>query len=86
MLDDTIITVEAIYPINFTELGRKFALSWHYNGSNSFLFVNATKMHQFKVKDSEIKPYTLYSGNISRDLKIDNMKKQQLKGVSSFFC
>ena len=26
----------------------------HYNGSNSFLFFNAVKMHQFKVKDSEI--------------------------------
>ena len=27
-----------------------------YNGSNSFLFVNATKVYQFKAKDSEINP------------------------------
>ena len=41
-LDDTTLTVEAIYPINFTQPNKRFALSLHYNGSNSFLFVNAT--------------------------------------------
>ena len=25
----------------------------HYNESNSFFFINATKIYQFKVKDSE---------------------------------
>ena len=54
-LDDTTSTAEAKYPINFTQSNRKFCLSLHYNGSNSFLFVNATKTYQFKVKDSEIK-------------------------------
>ena len=42
-LDDTTLTAEAIYPINFTQPNKKFALSLHYNGSNSFLFGNATK-------------------------------------------
>ena len=27
----------------------------HYNDSNSFLFVNATKIYRFKENDSEIK-------------------------------
>ena len=31
----------------------------HYNGSNSFSFVNATKIYQFKAKDSEIKKTSL---------------------------
>ena len=31
--------------------------------SNSFLFVSATKIYQFKAKDSEIKKYFLYLGN-----------------------
>ena len=26
----------------------------HYNGANSCLFVNGTKIHKFKAKDSEI--------------------------------
>ena len=34
-----------------------------YNESNSFLFVNATKMYQFKVKDSEIKIYNNISNS-----------------------
>ena len=41
-LDDTTLTAEAIYPINFTQPNKIFSLSPHYNGSNSFLFVNAT--------------------------------------------
>ena len=45
------ITVEAKYPINFTMSRRTFCLNLHYNGSNSFLFVNATKLYQFKSKD-----------------------------------
>ena len=54
-LDDTTLTVEPPYSINFTRPDIKFCLSLHYNGSNSFLFVNATKTYQFKAKDSEIK-------------------------------
>ena len=53
-LDDTTVTAEAKYPINFTQSERRFMLSLHYNGSNRFLFVNATKIYQFKAKDSEI--------------------------------
>ena len=52
-------------------------LSLHYNGSNSFLFVNVVKKYQFKVKDSEIKPYSLCLGNISKDFTLGNMKKKK---------
>ena len=45
-LDDTMITVEAKYFINFSWSQKNFCLSLHYNGSNSFLFVNATKIYQ----------------------------------------
>ena len=54
-LDDTTLTAEAIYPINFIQSNKRFVLSLHYNECNSFLFVNATKVYQFKVKNSEIK-------------------------------
>ena len=49
-LDDTTSTAEAQY----SRLNNIFCLSLHYNGSNSFLFVNATEIYQFKAKDSEI--------------------------------
>ena len=44
-LDNTIITAEDQYFNIFTESGKRFVLSLHYNGSNSSLFVNATKIN-----------------------------------------
>ena len=86
-LDNTTLTAETKYPTNFTQSGKRFAFSLHYNGSNS-LFVNATKVYQFKAKDSEIKDYALCLGNVSKDFTINNMKKKKktgLKGVVIFF-
>ena len=45
-LDATTLTAEARYSIDFSRPNRKFCLCLHYNGSNSFLFVNATKIYQ----------------------------------------
>ena len=86
-LDDTTLTAETIYPINFTQRNKRFVLSLHYNGRNSFLFVNATKIYQLKAKDSsEIKDSTLCLGNISKDFTVNNMqKKAGLKGIITFF-
>ena len=50
-LDDTRLTAEVRYPIDFTQPNKRFVLSLHYNGRNSFLFVNATKMYPFKAKN-----------------------------------
>ena len=44
-LDDTTLTAEAIYPINFTQANKRFALNLQYIWSNTFLFVNATKKY-----------------------------------------
>ena len=49
------LAAETQYSISFTRTGIKCCLSLYYNGSNSFLFANALKMHQFKAKDSDIK-------------------------------
>ena len=69
-LDNTSLTTEAGYSINFSRSEREFCLSLHYNGSNSFLFVDATKTHQFKAKNSEIKRYPLCLRNISKDFSV----------------
>ena len=69
-LDDTSLTAEAKDAINFTQLRKRFALSLRYNGSNSFLFINNTKIYQFKAKDS-----TLYLSISSKDFITSNMKK-----------
>ena len=69
------LTAEKMYSINFTATKQKFCLSLHYNGTNSYLFVNVTKNYKFKVKDSEIVAAPLCLGNISKDWSADNMKK-----------
>ena len=75
-LDYTTLTAEAKYPINFIQPRKRFILSLNYNGSNSFSFVNATKIYHFKAKDSEIRDYTSCLGNISEDFTINNMVKK----------
>ena len=49
-LDNTALMAEAKYSINFIQLNKRFVLSLQFNGINSFLFVNATKIYQFKAK------------------------------------
>ena len=85
-LDDTILTAETKYWINFTQSGKLYVLSLHYNGINSFSFVNATKIYQFKAKDSEIKDYTQCLGDIWKDFTIHNMKKKpEIWRIVNFF-
>ena len=55
-------------------------MSLHYNGANSYLFVNGTEIYKFTAKDSEILATPLCLGNISRDFSVDNMKKARLNG------
>ena len=52
----------------------------HYNGANSYLFVNGTEIIKFKAKDSEILAYSLCLGNISKDWSQDNMRKTGFNG------
>ena len=79
-LNNTMLAAEARYSINFSRSNRKLCLSLHNNWSNSFLFVNATKISQFKAKGSEIKKYLLCLGSISGDFSANiNMKKKKKK-------
>ena len=74
------LTAEKIYSINFTVTKKRFCLSLHYNGANSFLFVNGTEFYKFKAKYSKIVPSPLCLGNISKDWSVDNMKKTGFTG------
>ena len=60
------LSAEKMYSINFTE-NKKIFLNLHYDGANSYLFVNGTEIHKFKAKDSEIIATSLCLGNISKD-------------------
>ena len=56
--DDTTLTEEAKYSINFAQSYKK-KLSFHSNGDNNYLFVNGTEINKFKGNDSEIKGHPL---------------------------
>ena len=63
-----------------TLTAEKFCLNLHYNGANSYLFVNGIEIIKFKAKDSEIVAYPLCLGNLSKDFSADNMQKTGLIG------
>ena len=63
----TTIYAEKSYKHNFTTPNKKFVLSLHYNGDNSYLFVNGGEELKIKTKNSEIQKYLLCVGNIYSD-------------------
>ena len=44
------LTAEKMYSINFTVTKKKFCLNLHYNGENSYLFINVQKFINLKQK------------------------------------
>ena len=52
LIENTTVYAEKKCSPNFRAENKIFVLSLHYNGDNSFLFVNGQKVTQFKAKDS----------------------------------
>ena len=71
-LDDTTLTAEREYSINFTEKQKKNCLRLHYNEVHSYIFVNGVEICNFKAKKSETNAALLCLGNLSKDFSIDN--------------
>ena len=74
------LTAEKMYAINFTVTNKKLCLSLHYNGANSYLFVNGIEIYKFKAKDSKTLVGPICLGNISKDWPVDNMKRKGCTG------
>ena len=51
-INDTTIYAEKNFYRNYTDPGKKFVLSLHYNGDNSYLFVNGRQELKFKAKNN----------------------------------
>ena len=73
-INGTTIYAEKLYSPNFTDDNKTFCLSLHYNGDNSYLFVNGKVVINFKAKDSEIVPYPLCLGDLSEDFEVGYMR------------
>ena len=79
-INDTTLYAETIYSQNFTAVNKKFVLSLHYNGDDSYLFVNGKQELKFKAKDDQIVKEILCLGNISDDWTAANAQKTGLWG------
>ena len=53
-IHDTTLYVENKYFRNFTEPNVKFVLSLHYNGNDSYFFVNGRQELKFKCKTDQL--------------------------------
>ena len=74
-INDTTLYAEKIYSQNFTAVNKRFLLSLHYNGDNSYLLVNGKQELKFKAKDDQIVKEILCLGNISDNWINANAKK-----------
>ena len=59
-----ILSAEKMYSINFTVIGKKFCLSFPYNGANSYLFVNGTEIIKFKANSIAWGSIRVYENHI----------------------
>ena len=61
-----------MYSPNFSAENKIFCLSLHYNGDNSYLFINGKEVTKFKAKKSEIKANQLTLGSISTSANLSS--------------
>ena len=64
-INDTTLYAEKAYSQNFTQPSKKFVLSLHYNGNDSYLFVNGKQELKFKAKADRLVKEKLCIGNFS---------------------
>ena len=76
----TTIYAEKIYKHNFTEPNKKFVLSLHCNGDDSYLFVNGGKELRFKANtfSDQVKQNIMCIGNLGNDWSSANSAKTGL--------
>ena len=79
-LNGTTLYAEKIYKQNFTAPDKKLTLSLHYNGDDSYLFVNGVQELKFKSAINYKDRNLLCLGNISSDWSLTNATKTGLYG------
>ena len=79
-INNTTIHSEKKYFRNFTEPNVKFVLSLHYNGDDSYLFVNGRQELKFKCKTDQLVKEKLCIGNLSDQWTASESEKTGLYG------
>ena len=79
-INDTTIYAEKNFYRNFTDFGKKFMLSLHYNGDDSYLFVNGRQELKFKAKTDQLVKEKLCIGNLSDQWTTNESEKTGVYG------
>ena len=79
-INDTKIYAEKMYYRNSTDPGKKVVLSLHYNGNNSYLYVNGNQELKFKAKTDQLVKEKLCLGNLSDQWTRSESEKTGLHG------
>ena len=79
-INNTTIYAEKMNYRNFTDPGKKFVLSLHYNGNDNYLFVNGRQELKFKTKTDQLVKETLCIGNLSDEWTTSESEKTGLYG------
>ena len=66
--------------MRFFLLSSTKSLQWHYNGNNSYLFVNGRQELKFKVKTNQLVQEKLCIGNLSHHWTTSESEKTGLNG------
>ena len=79
-INDTTLYVEKNYWRNFTDPGKKFIISLHCNGDESYFFVNGRQELKFKAKTDQLVKEKLCIGNFSDQWTASESEKTGLCG------
>ena len=79
-IHDTTLYAEKNYWRNFTDPGKKYIISLHYNGDDSYLFVNGRQELKFKAKTDQLVKENLCIGNLSDQWTASESEKTGLYG------
>ena len=74
------IYAEGLYKTNFTKPNKKFVLSLHYNGNDSYLFVNGVQQLKFKSAITHADRNLLCLGNFSSDWSLTSLTQTSMFG------
>ena len=66
--------------INFSKAKTKFCLSLHYNGDESYFYVNKIEIYKFKAKD-KISWSNFCLGSVSQDFTKNEQNEVSLNGT-----
>ena len=79
-INDITVYAEKNFNRNFTDPGKKFVLSLHYNNDDSYLFVNGRHELKFKCKTDQLVKEKLCIGNLSNQWTTSESEKTGLFG------